>query len=296
MEFTRNLSRGMSGDDVMYAKQRLVALGLLYAATKRTFGNDTFKAVKEFQRKNGLGDSGEIDAYTWDVLFGIADKPSTEIPVTETPAGFESLDRFSADIKNALIADLSKVSDLRRNMCLDAIDKAIDPAHPGLYPRSLYIRGGNLYNTDLTPNVITISRIRSGAKRQPEFYDGGRQDMMEEAVAANPLITGADCSGGVVGLQRHAGIVKPDFDMSADSYNASSSYTHVSASELVPGDPVHKSGHLGMYVGGGYVVEWAGGAFGCQLTKLAKRRVYNYVSRQYNGQGNWTSFLHAKRY
>ena len=293
MDFTRNLSVRMSGDDVLYAKQRLVSLGYLYAATKKTFGFDTRNAVKKFQRDNGLGDSGEIDAYTWDVLFGVnPDQGSTAPQIV----GYDSLDRFGAKIKNAIASDLAKASELRRAMCLDALDQAMDPDHPGQYPRSLYIRGGNLYNTDLTPNVITIARIRSGAKRQPEFYDGGRQDMMEEAVNANPLITGADCSGGVVGLQRHAGIVKPTFDMSADSYNASSSYTHVSASELVPGDPVHKSGHLGMYVGGGYDVEWAGGAFGCQLTKLAKRRVFNYVSRQYNGQGNWTDFLHAKRY
>ena len=34
-----------------------------------------------------------------------------------------------------------------------------------------------------------------GARRQPEFYDGGRREMMERVVEANPAITGADCSG-----------------------------------------------------------------------------------------------------
>ena len=34
---------------------------------------------------------------------------------------------------------------------------------PAQYPRSLYIRGGNLYNTDLTVNTITAARIEDGA-------------------------------------------------------------------------------------------------------------------------------------
>lgn len=292
MDFTRNIKRGTSGDDVVFVKQRLVALGFLHAATKPTIGSDSVRAIKNFQAANGLEVDGIVGRLTWSALFGTEIEPQPEQPIS----GYESLDRFGATIKNAIVSDLEKVSETRRAMCLDAINQAVDPEQHGQFPRSLYIRGGNLYNKDLTPNVITIARIRSGAAKQPEFYDGGRQDMMEDAVAANPLITGADCSGGVVGLQRHAGVVKADFDMSADSYNGSSLYTHVNADELEAGDPVHKSGHLGMYVGGGRVVEWVGGAYGCQLTKLAKRRVWNYVSRQYNGQGNWTDFLHAKRY
>jgi len=48
MEFTRNLKKGMSGEDVLAVKERLVTLGYLYAATKLTFGSDTLKAVKAF--------------------------------------------------------------------------------------------------------------------------------------------------------------------------------------------------------------------------------------------------------
>lgn len=282
----------MSGDDVLYAKQKLVELGYLHAATKTTFGTDTLNAVKKFQSANGLEADGIIGALTWAELFG---ETETREPVASIP-GYEVLDRFGDEIKNAIAPDLQAVSDVRRDMCLDALYATTDPLNHGAFPRSLYIRGGNLYNKDLSPNIITISRIRSGADRQPEFYDNGRREMMERAVLANPSITGADCSGGVVGLQRHAGIVKPTFDLAADGFASSASYAHVNAAALAPGDLAHKPGHIGMYVGGGCVVEWAGGAYGCQLTKLVKRRVWDYVNRRYSNQSAWTNFLHATRY
>ena len=159
------------------------------------------------------------------------------------------------------------------------------------YPLSLYIRGGNLYNADLTKNVITLARIAAGAKRQPAYYDGGRREMMEAAVRAAPGITGADCSGGVVGLLRHAGVVKPGFDLSADGFYRSGGYRKIDKASLRPGDLLHKSGHVGLYAGGGYGVEWMGGAYGCQLTKLSDRRGYSFVTGKTGRMGAWTGFL-----
>ena len=79
MDFKRNLRRGMSGDDVLYAKQRLVELGFLHAATKRTFGSDTLNAVKAFQNANGLEADGIVGVLTWSALFGTnIDAPTTD--------------------------------------------------------------------------------------------------------------------------------------------------------------------------------------------------------------------------
>lgn len=298
MKYTKLLRAGMYGNDVQYVKERLLQLGMYETVTefkKPTFyGSDTKRAVIRFQQATFADPKewdGVVGPLTWAALFG----ESQPVEVITTP-GFESLDRFGDAIKSAIVNDLLGVSDTRREMCLDALQFAIDPNNPGKFPRSLYIRGGNIYNTDLTPNVITVARIRSGAARQPEFYDGGRQEMMELAVADNPLITGADCSGGVVGLHRHAGVVKPTFDLSANGFDASSSYTHINRDELKPGDLLHKPGHIGMYVGGGYGVEWMGGAYGCQLTRVDGRRGWNYVKRKLERPGKWENFLRAKRY
>ena len=52
MEYTRLLRRGMSGADVRYMKDALLRLGYLNKSTHDSFGDDTFAAVKAFQRSN----------------------------------------------------------------------------------------------------------------------------------------------------------------------------------------------------------------------------------------------------
>ena len=193
-------------------------------------------------------------------------------------------------------AALAEETQARQEIVRCALSFAVYPLEPGDDPRSLYIRGGNLYNTDLSPNVITLSRIALGAKRQPEFYDGGRREMMERAVQNNPIITGADCSGGIVGLLRKTKLVSAGFDCSANGFLAGSKATSIPKSELRSGDFLHKSGHIGLYAGGGYALEWMGGAYGCQLTDLSKRRGWNYVKRRLDTQGGWTEFLRPAYY
>jgi hypothetical protein len=120
--------------------------------------------------------------------------------------------------------------------------------------------------------------------------------MMERAVRANPSITGADCSGGVVGLLRHARVVSKGFDLSANGFFASASCKKIDQSALQPADLLHKSGHIGLYAGGGYAVEWMGGAYGCQLTRLSTRRGWNFVKSKLDKSGDWTGFLQPGYY
>jgi len=293
----RTLRAGSSGEDVVKVKQKLLSLGMydpsIVELKTNRFGTDTQTAVRKFQAQHGLVADGIVGPLTYAALFH-EEQPEVIVVPTSDITGFPH--QIGATAARAIMNELASVSDLRRSIVLDALQFAYDPECPRPYPTSLYIRGGNLYNADLQPNVITIARIRSGAQRQPEYYDGGRQEMMELAVIANPLITGGDCSGGVVGLLRHAGVVKPKFDLAADGFAASSSYKHIEREQLSPGDLLHKNGHLGIYVGGGYAVEWMGGAYGCQLTKVDARRGWDFVRNRYVKPGAWTSFLHPKFY
>lgn len=293
MRLTRLLRYGSAGEDVLNVKQRLLELGCYSAEITQlktsVFGADTLLAVKSFQSQAGLTADGIVGPLTEAALFP---EEQETLVIDRTLISDQIGDAAAASI----IAALENTGTVRREIALNALRFAYDDVVKRDYPFSLYIRGGNLYNTDLTENVITLSRIATGVKRQPEFYDGGRREMMELAVQSNPAITGADCSGGVVGLLRYAGVVSPKFDLAADGFAASGSYRHIEREALIPADLLHKSGHIGLYVGGGYAVEWMGGAYGCQLTKLAARRGWNFVKHTTDRFGDWTGFLHPNYY
>jgi len=294
MPLTRTLRYGSAGEDVLRCKQRLLSLGCyapqITLVKSSTFGKDTVLAVRMFQAQHALVADGIVGPLTYAALF----PEETPAEAAPTQTGFPA--QIGASTAAAIQVVLDTVNDVRRAIVLDALQFAFDPSLPRDYPTSLYIRGGNLYNADLLPNVITLSRIRTGAERQPEFYDGGRQEMMERAVEANPLITGADCSGGVVGLLRHAGVVKATFDLAADGFAASKSMRQIAQDELLPADLLHKNGHVGLYAGGGYAVEWMGGAYGCQLTRVTVRRGWNFFKGKEERFGAWTSFLRPNWY
>lgn len=294
MPLNRTLRCGCTGEDVMLVKQRLFSLNCYAANVKElkssTFGRDTRNAVLTFQKSQGLTPDGIVGPLTYAALF--PEETQEIVPIDRASIPAQVGDTAAASI----LAALDDVNEVRRGIVLDALGFAYDATQKREYPTSLYIRGGNLYNTDLSLNVITLARIASGAKRQPEFYDGGRKEMMERAVEENPAITGADCSGGVVGLLRHAGVVKPKFDLAADGFAASRSTRTIAQSDLLPADLLHKSGHIGLFVGGGFAVEWMGGAYGCQLTKLTSRRGWNFVKNTTDRFSAWTNFLRSSWY
>lgn len=174
---------------------------------------------------------------------------------------------------------------------------AIDPLHPTATLRGFYIRAGKSYGTDLKPNIMSLEKLnkyfaKSGYK---QYYDGGRKEMMLAQSAEDGYNKiGADCSGFVTGIWRVTKVVSSGFAACANTlYN--SKCTKRSGSP-VPGDLAWKSGHIGLYVGGGYVVEAAGGAYGIQLTKTSKRQVYNYVKKKLEKMSGWTYFGNPKAY
>ncbi len=76
------LRRGMSGPDVRYMQERLVAHGY-FVTTDGVFGPGTETQVKAFQSSRGLGADGVVGPMTWQALETTAAAPSTPSP---TPA------------------------------------------------------------------------------------------------------------------------------------------------------------------------------------------------------------------
>lgn len=203
---------------------------------------------------------------------------------------------IGATALQAINADIKNISTKRYEAVKLALKEAYDrDSGVRAYPKSLYIRGGNLYNKDLSKNVITTSKLTSYLKKESykQYYEG-REEMFRAAVANQSDCTGADCSGGVVGVWRKTGLSSAEMDATANSLCGSSYSYEIDKEDLVPADFVGTNGHIGLYVGGGYVVEWVGGSYGCQLTKLNKRVVYDFVQKRNRSMGAWSKFRRPK--
>ena len=298
MKLTRNLKKGMSGADVRFVKDSLFSLGFYNSKTKQitnsTFGADTYVAVCKFQRAKGLEDDGVVGPLTWTALEEAlaAEEPAKEV-------NFPSLNKMkhiSATHRAAIAKDLANVSELRQKIVLEILNYAYDKDVPG-EPRALYIFGANLYDKDLKLNYADAAEIEKHAKRYPNYFNGGRKEWMLEQVKKNPKLAASDCSGMEVGYLREHKLVPSSFDTTANNLTTARQYsTPINKKDLKPGDWVGKAGHIGTYVGGGLVVEFYGGAYGCQLTELNNRRGWNFVAKRLEAGSPWTRFCRPTFY
>ncbi|MFI5683640.1 L,D-transpeptidase family protein [Streptomyces sp. NPDC051636] len=68
-------TRGDSGTDIRELQARLRQIGWLFDGPTGTYDDLTEQAVKGFQRKRGLPQTGETDAVTWQRLLGMTHEP-----------------------------------------------------------------------------------------------------------------------------------------------------------------------------------------------------------------------------
>lgn len=69
LDFTRTLTVGSEGEDVLAAQERLVYYEYYGEIPNGKFDNKTLSAVKQFQRRNELVVDGKIGPKTWAALF-----------------------------------------------------------------------------------------------------------------------------------------------------------------------------------------------------------------------------------
>jgi peptidoglycan hydrolase-like protein with peptidoglycan-binding domain len=296
-DWSRTISIGMSGDDVLAVKKRLVQIGYLAKCTHNRFGNDTKSAVEFMQNMNQLDVTGRVDAATWRCLFSDEVARPDEIDANEIAIP----SHISAGLAKILRESLSKVSASRRDTVLEIIKYAIDPDNLQPYIKGMYRRGGNFYTPSLLPNLMSESKLKTYFKNAAyaKYYDGGRQEMMEEASkACGYTLMGCDCSGQCTvwrGIKGGDGsyLVPSGWDATANGiYSRYSTPT----TNPIPGDVAHKDGHIGIVIAPNYVCEYVGGAYGCQITKISNRRVYNYVKKKFQTMGSWEHFGTPKVY
>lgn len=299
VNYTRILKRGMSGEDVFYIKKKLFERGYFSSKIKKisnkTYGSDTVTAVKNYQSKNGLTVDGIIGEVTWNSII----KSNETAPVIRYNVDVDTPENIGKIASEKILKDLELVDERRQRVVAELLKYAVDLNDLPKYMISFYIRGGNLYNKDLSLNVMSLSKLNSYFAKSDyaPYYDGGRKELMLKAAAEeNYTLTGADCSGGVVGILRWLKVVSSTFDANANSLCGNSHSIAVTKDSLLPGDWVGRDGHIGVYVGGGYVVEWVGGAYGCQLTVLNTRKVYNFLEKRTQKFSAWTKFRRPRYY
>lgn len=287
-KYKRVIRRGSSGDDVVYMKNLLLEMGWyadgITSVKSRSFGKDSVAALLDFQQNNldndgvPLEPDGEIGKVTWAAIERIYYGDESAESVAPPPSDNEDLDydSFPMISKAALYeinAALKSVNVDRYEVVMLALKEAVQPQYVELeYPISVYARGEEIYNSDLSRNVMDESDMAAYLKKgyAAEFVKHREEFLME---CARHGCTGADCSGGVLGLWRKQGHIKASARPTANSICGSSYTKAISKSDLIPGDVVGREGHVGLFVGGRYVVEWIGGAYGCQLTVLSDRKV-----------------------
>lgn len=227
--------------------------------------------------------SGKVDLndalYLVKCLTGrAAPKPNAPWIDPETGVGEDA----QKTVEEALLT----VSPLRKQLVEAALPFAFDPhgAQVAAFPKSLYIWGGNLYDPDGALYCPTSAAIELLAARKPAFFSGGRREMMlsalQNAASLGDALSGADCSGAIVGLWRRFGLVEGTFDAIANKLLREPLSRPIPREELLPGDLVGFDGHIGLYAGAGRVVEWAGGAYGCQLTRLVGRCCWSFTEKR----------------
>jgi len=253
--------------------------------------------VRAFQEDERLEVDGIVGQATWRALWG--EESPEEVP-DRGEAYYDDLpENIGIEARTAIANAIAAVSNERRMVVMEVLRYAYDPVTEQQYPRGFYIRGGNMYNTDLKLNVMTKEKLDKylSTSSYRAYYDGGRDDMMRAAAEASGYrIPGADCSGLIIGYLRLFGYISAADDTTANGLAGSSRSRKIDKAALQPGDWAHRSGHIGVYVGGGYVVEAAGGAYGIQLTKLDDRRCWNFVTSEMEKMSPWKNYRDPKYY
>jgi cell wall-associated NlpC family hydrolase len=104
-----------------------------------------------------------------------------------------------------------------------------------------------------------------------------------------------DCSGFIVGIWRKLGLIASTADATANGIMAGLCYK-IAKADLKPADCVGFDGHIGLYIGAGYVAEAAGGNYAVTITKLNDRKLFNRVKGYTVSGTKWSKFGRPKKY
>ena len=227
----------MQGDDVKELQTLLDEHGFPCGEIDGIFGAATDKAVRSFQKAYNLTVDGIVGRKTWEALRKEPGAP------TPTPDPNKESGKITS---KQLVAEFEQ------------------------YERDgwgyVYGAQGELYTEALAQKwherAMAGSKSVPSGRNKASYFVGDCSRWIGKHVA--------DCSGGIVhAIQQYI----PGFaDRTADGFMAQFTKSGaISTIPEIPGLAVWRKGHIGVYVGGGYVIEFRGTDYGCVKTKLSER-------------------------
>ncbi len=102
--YKKKLAYGSKGADVQRIQERLKELGFFtYKKTTTGFYKNTLSAVKAFQKKNGLSETGIVNEQTWNVLFNDPDVATSEDAPRPSPEPTPVPYAMDVDVRNQVV-------------------------------------------------------------------------------------------------------------------------------------------------------------------------------------------------
>ena len=122
--------------------------------------------------------------------------------------------------------------------------------------------------------VASESLYNTKAKQYPSAYKSARTKQYKKDIADKKIVT--DCSGLIKGfmMMRPNGQIKYDskLDLSANAYyEKATEKGNIKDIPEIPGLAVWKSGHIGVYIGNGEIIEARGFDYGVVKTTIKDR-------------------------
>lgn len=141
------------------------------------------------------------------------------------------------------------------------------------YCKNLYSSGAR-YWFGTFGQVASAALYKTKKQQYPSQYKSSRDKQIQEDIKAKKIVT--DCSGLIKGfmMMRENGsiVYTPSLDLGANAYyNQAKEKGNISTIPDIPGLAVWKEGHIGVYIGGGEVIEARGFNYGVQKYRLSDR-------------------------
>ena len=256
------LTLGMKGADVKAVQKKLKSLGYLTSNSQVDgyYGDSTEEAVEEFQKRNGLDDDGTVGAKTLEKLN------SKDARKAKAPAKTEKEPSRVTSKPKATPKATKKTTQKPGKATPKATKKTTEK--PGKTPKTTPKATKKATNKPTTKPTATVSPAKKGVEKLIAIA---------QSRLGCPYVGGAkgpnkfDCSGFVYWCMKQAGF--SGGYMTSIGWRSTSRYPRISSmSQIQRGDILvfkgnsMATGHVGIYLGGGKMIDASSGAGQVRIT------------------------------